>query len=234
MTDEYLLSPPGIVVWCFHRLNQVNTGGLVLMKNRRVVLSLAFFVFFSLCSTPNTHASMIMTVEQQGLNVVASASGTLDLSALTGHGSSGTGGLVWGTYPPGGSAIGVGALTNDAAYGGMLTGSSTTFGSGTLKLANSATGDSLAFAPGASLAQIYVPTGYLSGDFLSGTATWNNTTLSKLGLTPGTYTYSWGSGATADSFTLDIGASPVPEPNLLGCLMLPAAWLAFSRLRRHA
>jgi hypothetical protein len=177
---------------------------------------------------------MIMTVEQVGSNVVASASGTLDLSALSYEGSSGTGGLVWGTYAPGGSAIGVGALTNDTAYGGTLTGSSTTFGSGAVKFANSETGNSLAITPGTSLAQIYVPVGYVSGDFLSGTATWDNTTLAKLGLIPGTYTYSWGSGATADSFTLDIGASPVPEPNLLGCLMLPAAWLAFNRLRRRA
>lgn len=177
---------------------------------------------------------MILTVEQQGSNVFATASGTLDLAALTNDGSSGAGGLAEGTYPPGGSAIGVGALKNDAAYGGTLTGSSKTFGSGTLKLANSGTGDSLAFAPGASLAQIFVPTGYVSGALLSGTATWNNTTLAQLGLTPGLYTYFWGSGATADSFTLDIGTSPVPEPNFLGCLMLPAAWLAFGRLRRRA
>ena len=51
------------------------------------------------------------------------------------------------------------------------------------------------------------------------TATWDGSTIASLGLIPGVYTWTWGSGATADSFTMTISAS-VPEPGtwlLLGC-----------------
>jgi hypothetical protein len=48
-------------------------------------------------------------------------------------------------------------------------------------------------------------------------ATWANTTIAGLGLTPGTYTYSWGSGVTADSLVVEInGTSPAPDPASLG------------------
>ncbi len=63
-----------------------------------------------------------------------------------------------------------------------------------------------------------VPPGYTSGDPLSGTATWPGTTFAGLGLTPGIYTWTWGSGADADSFVVDIGVplvTPIPEPSTL-------------------
>lgn len=54
---------------------------------------------------------------------------------------------------------------------------------------------------------------YHSGDALSATDTWDNTTLAGLGLDPGVYTYSWGSGVDADALQVRIGAttSGVPE-----------------------
>jgi hypothetical protein len=63
------------------------------------------------------------------------------------------------------------------------------------------------------LGDILVPAGYVSGHPLSDTATYDNQTLSSLGVTPGTYTWTWGD---PDSFTADIGTvSPVPEPTTL-------------------
>ena len=38
----------------------------------------------------------------------------------------------------------------------------------------------------------------------------------RLGLKPGTYTYYWGSGADADSFTLNIGVPELSPVLLLG------------------
>ena len=53
-----------------------------------------------------------------------------------------------------------------------------------------------------------MPIGYVSGSALSDTgATWDNQTFRSLDVTPGTYKWTWGSGANADSFTLNIGAA---------------------------
>jgi hypothetical protein len=49
-----------------------------------------------------------------------------------------------------------------------------------------------------------VPAGYTSGSPLSSTSTWERATFESLGVTPGVYTWTWGSGANADSFTLDV------------------------------
>ena len=62
--------------------------------------------------------------------------------------------------------------------------------------------------------QLFIPAGYVSGNPLSDSATWDNATFSSLGATPGTYIWNWGSGATADSFTLNIGAVAVPSPSI--------------------
>ena len=59
---------------------------------------------------------------------------------------------------------------------------------------------------------VFVPRGYVSGNPLSDDAAYNNQTFSSLGVTPGTYEWTWGSGADADSFTLQIGSAAVPAP----------------------
>jgi hypothetical protein len=38
---------------------------------------------------------------------------------------------------------------------------------------------------------IFVPTGYDGTTLLSGSSTFDNTTVAMIGLTPGTYTYTW-------------------------------------------
>ncbi|MGH7044737.1 MAG: PEP-CTERM sorting domain-containing protein [Acetobacteraceae bacterium] len=59
-----------------------------------------------------------------------------------------------------------------------------------------------------------MPHGYVSGIQLADTSTWDNVTFADLGVTPGTYTWTWG-GAPDGSFTLKIG---VPEPGSLAIL----------------
>ncbi len=60
----------------------------------------------------------------------------------------------------------------------------------------------------------------------NGTATWNNQTFASFGATPGTYVWTWGSGANAGSFTLNIGGTAaVPEPSSLALLVLPLGLL---------
>ena len=69
---------------------------------------------------------------------------------------------------------------------------------------------------------LVTPLNYLSGSELSNTATWANHTFISLGVTPGSYTWNWGSGAHSDFFALDIieGAAAVPEPSSILLLAL--------------
>ena len=59
---------------------------------------------------------------------------------------------------------------------------------------------------------LLVPTSYVSNTQIDGTATWNGYNFASLGLTEGTYTWTWGSGGNADSLTLLIGDLPTPTP----------------------
>jgi hypothetical protein len=85
---------------------------------------------------------------------------------------------------------------------------------------------------------LFVPTGYVSGTALSATDTYSGQTFVSLGLTPGTYTWTWGTGANADSFKVQIGpaATAVPEPSTAILAVFEAvAFVTYgwSRHRRH-
>ena len=54
---------------------------------------------------------------------------------------------------------------------------------------------------------LFVPLGYVSGAALSDSMTFNNATFASLGVTPGTYVWSWGTGLPNQNFTLMIGGS---------------------------
>jgi hypothetical protein len=54
-----------------------------------------------------------------------------------------------------------------------------------------------------------VPRGYVSENPLTDSATYDGATFASLGVTPGTYVWTWGTGAD-QSFTLEIGTTPLP------------------------
>jgi len=160
---------------------------------------------FSLASTP-VDAALVINLQEIGSDVVATGSGTANLTGLTFQ------------FPAGGTAIIHPSIANIAIGGpnGVEWYSSITtpanFGSGGPSVPNTVTG----LRWGVAGNSLVLPTGYLSGDSLSSTATWNNTTLAELGVTPGTYTWTWGSGVDEDSLTLNaVGASAIPEPSSL-------------------
>jgi len=76
---------------------------------------------------------------------------------------------------------------------------------------------------------LLVPRGYVSGAPLSSSATWNNATFASLGVTPGTYEWTWGTGLPNQNFTLIIGRAGVPDGgstvSLLGFSLLGLATL---------
>jgi hypothetical protein len=65
---------------------------------------------------------------------------------------------------------------------------------------------------------LVVPQGYVSGNPLSDTSIYDNATFASLGVILGTYVWRWGTGADADSFTLNITAAAVSEPSELSQL----------------
>jgi hypothetical protein len=98
-------------------------------------------------------------------------------------------------------------------------------------LATTGTGDIV----GIGGVQLLVPFGYVSGTVLSGSATYNNATFSSLGVTPGTYFWTWGTGARTganQNFMLQIRAAGVPDGGSTVSL-LGSALLGLAALRRR-
>jgi hypothetical protein len=147
--------------------------------------------------------NFLVTVEQVGSNVVVTGSGAIDLSGLTYYSTTVTGAEVW---PVNGQlAVGPAAVTDVVAYSGFTGPSS--FGSGGDTVPNAGSGDEVGIF--ANFGLLGVPVGYTSGSPLSDTMTFDDATFASLGLTPGTYVYSW--NPTADpSLTVQIGATPLP------------------------
>jgi hypothetical protein len=72
--------------------------------------------------------------------------------------------------------------------------------------------------------------GYASGAPLSDTATYAGQSFATLGLTPGVYLYTFGSGTDADTFTVEVGA-PVPEPSTWAMMLVGFAGLSYAGWR---
>lgn len=193
-------------------------------KNLRITLrrSVAASALFALLPVSSS-AAILINVAQVGSDVVATASGSVNVSALT----SLSGQVGNATVFPSAGVLLVGSTSSTAItwYSGATgpTGSNA-LGTGAGTSATSGSGDSVGVLGGATilLPASLTPT-------LSGSATFASTTLSQLGLSVGNYTWTWGTGANADSLTISV----VPEPHQYAA----AAGLGLVGLglwRRHA
>jgi hypothetical protein len=59
---------------------------------------------------------------------------------------------------------------------------------------------------------IHLPTGYVSGTSISNSMFFTGQSFASIGLIPGTYIWTWGSGADADSAVMTIATLAVPGP----------------------
>jgi hypothetical protein len=76
----------------------------------------------------------------------------------------------------------------------------TSFGSGFGATAGNGSGNLVGIDAGGFGLLLNVPAGYVSGNVLSSSATWNNATFASPGVTPGTYVC-WGARRRLDSFS---------------------------------
>jgi hypothetical protein len=168
----------------------------------------------------------VLTLNQVGSNVVATGSGEIDLTGLFLFTTTSSNGVF--VYPSfddtitgNGSGIAIYAPTT-----GTIKGPSS-YGNGGYTSANSDSGVDVGLSGLAQ--QLFVPIGYVSDTALSDSATYNNTTFALLGITPGVYTWTWGTGVN-QSFTLEIGQTPIPAT--LPLFATGLAGLAFCSRRR--
>jgi hypothetical protein len=177
---------------------------------------------------------MTINVSESGGNVIAVASGMVNTAGL----GPGQDGGTWTAGVWGGFSLGSMIVVNTTAdtpynYHEGISGPAS-FGSGNRFLADSGSGTIFGIRGNT----LYLPKDYVSGSPLSSTSTWDSTTIADLGLTPGSYTYTWGSGANADSATLNIGVpniSVIPEPtSLLSLAGLLGGGLLLRRREKHS
>ena len=145
-------------------------------------------------------------IYESGSDVAVSGEGTVDLSGL----SLGPGPIeltVNGLDASGDEspAVTVGSPGGDVLFYCAPAGPAS-FGSGSTATTSVGSGDQWGLYGIAGTMCLLLPDGYTSGAFLSGTATYENTDLTALGLTKGEYVYTWGS----DKLTLIVGARPGP------------------------
>ena len=175
----------------------------------RLTRRLAALILALLVSGGDARAGTIITFEQVGANVVETGSGAIDLTGLTLGGT--TSGNA-GTAPSfATTTLGPPSSTADSYYKGVTGPSS--FGTRALSFFP-APGTEIDLESVKHWNEFEVPSGYVSGSALSATDTYDNTNLNTMGLTPGTYTYTWGTGAD-QSLTVQIvsaGLSPSLPP----------------------
>ncbi|MBS0642026.1 MAG: hypothetical protein JSS43_19345 [Proteobacteria bacterium] len=198
-------------------------------RNRRGLLAAAALLgTTSIAGTP-AWGAFTFSFQQMGPDVVATGAGSLNLAALSPAGQDSL------------AANGVSAATATAGIAGSvavyagITGPAS-FGPGGATVASSGGGD--AVAVNGKDSYLGVPLPYGPGSALANHMTFAGQSFAGLGLTPGTYTWSWGEGATADRFVVQVGPVAAPEPGPLptfgaGLFCLAALRIAGANLRRR-
>jgi hypothetical protein len=205
---------------------------------KKLALAALFIWFLSFSNI--AQAGLIFFVEEVGSNIKITASGSLDTTGWTsGNQPPGVTFLrqervMVGTSAPSGTGfIEFGPLTSFSVSGGA---SSTnvfpSLGTGFYSAA-SHSGDLAGMRFDGSAFRVMAPVGYSSGNSISGTATFNNLSLTSLGMNSGT-TWKWYFGANGDEGK-SLTITAVPEPgSLIVVSGLVAGLSVLSRRRRES
>jgi hypothetical protein len=199
------------------------------VTKRKTYLASAAILTLGAVSMPSAQAKFAAVYKEFDSSVVETGSGSLDLTDL--GMSVSTFKLNPAVVPESGLvAMGTPGAEVNLFNNGLIMGPGR-FGLGLETDTDLSTGDAVS----ASLEGIAVLQGYPSGASLFNTSNYADASFSSLGMTPGTYVYTWGTGVHADSFTIDIVASPslpVPEPSTWAMMLIGFAGLGYAALRR--
>jgi hypothetical protein len=154
--------------------------------------------FWNSYPTSGVSGDFNVTISQVGSDVVWNGSGSFNLDALTFAGT----GTIGGGFIGNQAVWAIGPNVTIDTYSGTITYPST-FGAGGVGVTSS-TGSTFGILPGGSGRLLYVPSGYVSNTVINGSSTYANKTIAGMGLTPGTYTWSWGSGGNASTLVMTI------------------------------
>ena len=199
---------------------------LPVLKTRvRILLTpLCAAIATLLAVAPAADAGYIVTLKQVGSDVVATGSGAIDLTGLMSLGTVSGGPII----TPRDAFIVTGSAGFFEEFRGSISGP-TSFGSGSNSFTLNDSGDFVGISRFAQF--LFVPENYVSGQILSSSSTFFGT-FSSIGITPGTYVWTWGTGPD-QNFTLDAVATGVPDSgSTFGLFLLSfAALFGASRFR---
>ena len=181
----------------------------------------------TVCLPSQSFADVVISIAETPTGVAVEGSGTLDLEGLS---------VVF----QGGQTVAINPTLSLVAVGGITPFAdvidSYGLSNGTLPpnigpgiafaIPNSVSGDNFGFGVFGGSEEIFVPTGYVSGNPLSGSSFYQGQSLASIGLTPGSYGFTIPSG---DSVTLNISAIPEPNSAVLLCCGLCGSVLVIRR-----
>jgi len=203
--------------------------------HRKSLLAAAGLVV-CLVAAPQARAAYIVTIYQWGANVVLEGSGAITLDGLTFVGATTSAeGSLWPSY---------GLFTTGPIQGGVLEMDSyitdpsdgKSFGPGASPVYSDSTTFTTRFGLYGDIAQLWLPGGFAGGSLPSGSMTWNNQTLAGLGLTEGSYAWTWGSEADDQQFIVNVGnvgSSAIPESSSLALSGCGMGFLALVMWKRN-
>jgi len=182
---------------------------------KRTLATTLAIVLAWLPAVRTAQAGYTVTLQEVGPDVVATGSGPLDLTGLNLSGSFSLNPQIQSCFcqSEGSAWIYTGPTSSSVdRYFGLR--GPRSFGSGPFTSASTGSGDMVGIATTIFGTILFVPTGYVSGTALSDMALYGGRTLAGLGVTPGTYVWTWGTGVN-QNFTLKT-LTPVPGTATVG------------------
>lgn len=202
------------------------------IRARRLAQTIVICLAALLGSTSD--AGLVITFEESGSNVTATLSGsfaTLPTPTSTSPANLGNWTRPSSPYFDIHPGSGIVRYPNMNVYPFSAPNSFPAYGTGTTLLtadASTTTTAPIMF----NGSNFFLEQAYVTGISFNGVSTWNNQSLTSMGLTPGSY-----SGTllnSSETVTVNVGAQPVPEPaSYVATLGVGAAcWIAVRRRRR--